>query len=259
MSQFSSDFSSYANGAIASVSSGAFSVHGTPVNWTHNNVTDAGAVHGKSVEVDNGASGDIFTGLVYETPGSTAGDIELLCIFRITSIADVLLYPIGGALLDTGDSEHYSIRIADATTVQIVKWTAGTGDDFVGSSWSVTTLANGDTLFCRIGRSGTTIRAKLWKDGESEPGSWQGSGTNTALTTVKAAFVSQSFPATPYNVEYMGVGTGGDAAPSPGGGGGAPETQYPGGHAQRNRRHTGRFMRSMSGLLVPRPGILLPA
>jgi hypothetical protein len=43
------------------------------------------------------------------------------------------------------------------------------------------------------------------------------------------------------------------------GGAGPPANQVPTGNAQRNRRTTGRYMRSMAGLLVPRPGILVPS
>lgn len=70
----------------------------------------------------------------------------------------------------------------------------------------------------RYGRSGSTIRGKVWTGASTdEPLSWQVSATDTNITNLYAGFIAYS---TNFEIDLFGIGTAGDTAPTSGGGGG---------------------------------------
>lgn len=74
-------------------------------------------------------------------------------------------------------------------------------------------------IYLRFQCVGTTIRAKLWRDGDTEPGSWSISATDSSITA--AGDVAQIFHSygNAFVSSWMGIGTGVDSAPNsfPGG------------------------------------------
>lgn len=115
---------------------------------------------------------------------------------------------------------------------------AGTGSDYEGywflirpddvklyelSSGSFTTLgilsADGDNLYAntwfwlRLRANGTTISAKYWRDGETEPGSWQLSATDATYASGWAGWQGRRCY---HYCDFFSCDTNGGTAPSPG-------------------------------------------
>jgi hypothetical protein len=152
----------------------------------------------------------------------------------------------GAAIAATFDSINETTPIADAatdsgsdTTVSSTVPNVGSGDlviDFLAVNGNPALTVGADQTALEnnsTGTSGGTMYGMSSQDGANG-----GAMTWTWTGTQRTAQVAFRLPAV---------------------GGGAPTNQYPHSNAQRNRRHTGRYMRSMSGLLLPVPGFWLPA
>lgn len=87
----------------------------------------------------------------------------------------------------------------------------------LGSASNVITALSGEFersfVKIRLQCVGTTIRAKMWRDEDSEPGSWQVSVTDSSVSAAGDAGVIVHGYGTKYSLDYLGVGTGADAAP----------------------------------------------
>jgi hypothetical protein len=214
--QFFYDFSEYSTGDIATVSSGDWTTQGTLTSWTRQVVTDAGATGGQALVVqDDGANwGDQFSAIVNDIAGATTGDIEIVARWRLATLANLTGTPVAGPVLIASNNASYGVRVASATSVRGTEFAGATANNTIGAAFTVSTIANNAYVWTRIGRSGSTIRVKFWNDGETEPVGWQGSATNTAISSVKAGVAFYDYNAGPYTVDVIGIGTGGDSAPT---------------------------------------------
>lgn len=220
MATFSTDFSGYSAGDIVSVGGGDWATQGTLTSWTRQVEVDGTAIGGKRLNVQDTSQdwGSQASAVVNETIGSTSGDIEVLAAFRVSTVANIELdaRPFGVPLLIAADNTAYGPGLDDnLSNIQLCEYSTGFTMDFTHGTFAVTTLSNNALHWCRVGRSGTTIRLKFWKNGETEPASWQASVTDTSITTVKAGLGFFDYNASPFIVEWVGIGTGADSAPGP--------------------------------------------
>ena len=93
------------------------------------------------------------------------------------------------------------------------------------SSTTLSTLSADTYYWLRLRCNSTTIQARTWADGGSEPGTWDCDATDTSGPGVVDGYVGLYAPnASTHTWDAFGVGTNGDTAPSSAGGGGATIT-----------------------------------
>jgi hypothetical protein len=223
MAQFFYDFSTFSNGDIATVAAGVWAKQQSDTHWTYTVATDAGATGGKTfiVQDDNLDWGDLASCIVNDAAGASTGDFEIYARMKIATLSNLDGgRPAGPALISSGNAAYAFRYNGDAV---LSYFTGGSAQANIGSAITITLVDN--TYFkVRIGRVGTTVRMKVWLDGDAEPGSWQATGTHSTLTTVKAGIHTFDYNAGPYTFDVIGIGTGADVAPTSGGGGGPVET-----------------------------------
>jgi len=158
----------------------------------------------------------------WDTPGTPSGDIEVLIKFRTNSVTgNACGCVVQGA---TGATSGYEITLASSgTRLQISRMDAGTEADFTDAAF---TWAANTTYWIRAGRSSGDIRAKAWEDGSGEPG-WTVTYTNSTYSSGAVGYVCRYGFADSLFYQ-IGVGTGGDSAPSsePSGGLALEESGY---------------------------------
>lgn len=223
MAQYFYDFGAYSTGDIATVSGGDWTKQYTN-GWNYYQVeSDAGATNGKKLVVkDNDAWGDQELAIVCDEAGATTGDIEIYARMSIGSVSGLgATMAFGIALITSTNVNDYVCTYAGSGTWQLWEWQFASPWSKIGSdATGLYTPSNGTYFKMRLGRSGSTIRVKIWADGEGEPGSWSISGTNTTYSSVKAGIHMYDASGGQYVFDVIGVGTAGDSAPTSSGGGG---------------------------------------
>jgi hypothetical protein len=210
VTQVFDDFSSYSTGNVASVASPNWSVQATPASdWTQTVADDAG---NRGIQVTRTSAGASTGMIVNDAVGAISGDIEIYARFKVDTTTNSVT--AAGPVLAASDNQCYGLSIIDASNVRLYRFSTTQSQ---GTAIAVSiAFAVPDQAYVkiRIGRSGTTIRAKIWLDADSEPGSWSTSGTNTTLTDLKGGIVSRATQLAPIFVSDYGIGTAGDSAPT---------------------------------------------
>lgn len=168
--------------------------------------------------VSNGWASEPTSGVAYATSGGSASDFAVGSGVGTQSLGSVNAFR--NSLLDIGASDvdfrvDVSLPVTSAATSTITQWVcgrltdvnnyyvarldlatsgavtlllakrvAGTLTTLVGSQTVGTGHVSGDSWRVRLQCIGSTIQAKAWMGGSTaEPGSWQATATDTALTT----------------------------------------------------------------------------
>ena len=207
MAQFFTNFSEYTTDE-------------TPTGWTSRWVAPTSFL----VVADGAATGGKVLRIVKEQARSLLsfdainGDanrdnIEVLLRCRATTISEATTQ-IGVAARASGaaTSENgYRGNFSTATQLAQGKYVSGASTPLGNAvkSWTVDTWH-----WLRFQCTGTTVRSKSWTGAiSSEPGSWDISATDSDISAAGWAGVFM-FGASTYDVDLIGVGTGGDSAPS---------------------------------------------
>lgn len=151
-----------------------------------------------------------FDFLSWDTVGSISGDCEVLVRVRTSAASGVQ----AGAVIHgaTGATSGYFVSLAGGGTTLLIS-RMDTGTETSLSEPSFTWAADTD-YWIRFQRSSSAIRARVWADGGGEPGTWLYDGTDSTYTSGSAGlFVRNGFSGTK-QWNAVGVGTGGDSAPS---------------------------------------------
>lgn len=108
----------------------------------------------------------------------TAAQAETLVRFKVDSLTS-----IAGVGLRFVDSNNWYAAVIGNTsqTIEIRKDVAGTFSTVTGASASFTYSTN-TFYWMRFRAVGTSLRAKIWADGSSEPSSWTISGTDSSIS-----------------------------------------------------------------------------
>jgi hypothetical protein len=153
--------------------------------------------------------------------GVVRGDVEIAGLVRAEQVGETLVQiglHYGG---EAGSEQGYYLdaRLPDAGTgansVRIGRYLDGafTGISTVGLPFTVSE----DTWYhVVIQRDGELLRAKMWPDGEDEPDGWQASTSDTSFGEGRVG-VAHFTAGTVNDWAFVGVGTGGEPAPRPGG------------------------------------------
>jgi hypothetical protein len=189
--------------------------------WSSNGVltveADASAQGGKVARLENSGS-NARIAFTWDTPGTlTSSDnpIRIRARFMYTDLDDFTgqltlgLHVSGSA----GNETAYDIqpREASGTDVQILRYNNGSLSVLAGADTDLFSASTWFQALIEVHNSG--IRAKIWEDGSSEPGSWTLSSSNTGTTSGKPGVLGGlNFIENVY--DWIGVGTDGDDAPS---------------------------------------------
>lgn len=212
MTQYYFDFQSDSTGDIDA--SPDWARQATPSGgWTYAIVDNAGD---KEFQINESGWGNEGLLVHNVTAGATTGDIEVVCRLRIGTAASLASdWPVVASLIATANDQSYALGYRGTGDWQIQLFGDGIVDSGVGSTVAdLYTPADNTKFWIRLGRNGTTIRAKVWGDGSAEPGSWQLSGTSTTITNCRGGTTTRLAGPDPYTIDVFGIGTGGDSAPT---------------------------------------------
>jgi len=105
----------------------------------------------------------------------TLADAEALVRFSVSNIANYF----GLTLRQTDTSNWYAARYNNGK-LDLEKDVTGTATQITNTTFTITA----NTLYwLRFRCQGTNLKAKIWADGSSEPGSWTLTTTDSALTS----------------------------------------------------------------------------
>lgn len=150
--------------------------------------------------------------LSWDVPGTPSGDVEVVARMyhssTTTSVGRRRLFLHGAGT--TASTGAYFAEEQYASSFQLRKYVSGT----------VTTLDTGAAMapgwqWIRLQRSGTTVRARTWAEGSSEPATWEVEATDSSLSSgwVGVGSYAGGVESVIF-VDRFGVGTGGDPAPT---------------------------------------------
>src|SRR5660397_4526 len=208
MTQYFTDFTSYTADA-------------QPSDWTErwgaanaaSNVRTIGIpTGGGSAALEMVASADSRYAVSWDEVGTPSGDVEVLAKVHfenasgLDSVCRVFLHGSGSA---GTENSYFTESRLNTNFLDMSKYVSGTAT--TSASTSKTLYAN-TWYWVRLQRTGTTIRGRIWTDGDAEPGTWDVSATDAALSSgwVGAGLY---YTTGSHWVDQIGVGTGGDAAP----------------------------------------------
>lgn len=205
MSQHFTDFSEYTTSV-------------QPSDWTNfwasSSLTtrdDALFTGGKYAELTEGGSYNRIA-FSWDAVDAISADQEILVKFRM--VTGGIFEP---SLRASGSAESarngYILLVRESTNgVDLRKAISGKETSLGTSS---ITLTNGVDYWVRFRAEGTTISAKVWADGDTEPASWDISVTNSDVSTVGRVQIGTTGNSTSnFKVDLVGVGLAGDDAPS---------------------------------------------
>lgn len=155
--------------------------------------------------------------LTWKRAGSTAAQ-EVLIKLKMTSDS---IHPQGVLLRS---NEHatpasytaYLFRPRNKNSVRLHRINGlGSADAYIADGSGITALANGEYAWLRARVSGTTLNARIWKDGDSEPGSWQLTTTDATLADGALGYAVQAGFSVARDCDYFSYALDGDTAPGP--------------------------------------------
>lgn len=189
---------------------------------------------------------DIGSGTQFSVSGSTitsaSSTAEILSLDAVDSDADresceILLkyktsawnstHYIGIARgSDSGSATTLAGYIVALRSTAIRTYYKNSGGSITQIATATLSALSTDTYYwVRLRCNGTSIKAKVWADGGSEPGTWDCDATDTSGPGAVDGYAGIYSPnASTHTWDSFGVGTNGDTAPSSAGGGGATGT-----------------------------------
>lgn len=213
MAQFWTDFSEYTDGV-------------QPSDWTERRdttigtavVTATGAPHAaKALKITKTANSNDYA-ISWNAVGTPTGDVELLWRAYFTSTGTTAGGADQGVIHGSGGAGTYNGYAAQtngtggSTVTHVSRYTNGSQNILDTPASNVATAVNA-WRWCRAQRVGTTIRARWWAEGATEPGTWPVSATDATYSTgwVGLCVVHNAFTGW---FSQFSVGTGGDPAPA---------------------------------------------
>lgn len=119
-------------------------------------------------------------------------------------------------MVTSGTRTGYACRVR-TNSIDTYRFTGAT---FTAITNTTVSFSSGTWCWVRFRINGTTVRARIWADGDSEPGTWDCDATDATYSTAGAVGPLKGANTNTQKWRKLGVGTNGDTAPSSGGGGG---------------------------------------
>lgn len=108
----------------------------------------------------------------------------------------------------------YSLRVR-TTSIDVYR---NNGSTFTTIAGATISISSGTWCWVRFRVNGTALRARIWADGDSEPGTWDVDTTDSTYSTAGHVGLLKGNNTNTQLWRYFGVGTNGDTAPSSGSG-----------------------------------------
>lgn len=150
-------------------------------------------------------------------PLDNATDIESLVKFRVNGTESgrqgIVVHRYSGTTEAT--TAGYGLQFLPASSVKsllISNDATGATHNYVNYAWVM-----GSVYWARFRTVGTAIQAKVWKDGDAEPGSWMLNSTDSSFAGGSGTYNGVgTYTANIQGVDYLSysAGTGGDTAPT---------------------------------------------
>lgn len=208
MTQWYTDFTEYTAGVAPSDWTPQWDTSRKVVTIESSGVPSGGGA--QAMKVANGTSGSVY-GLSWDDIGTPTGDVEIRMKWLPVTAATQQLGPLVHGSGASGSKNGYGPRQQAGAFWNVNKYVSNTFTTVALANAGLT-IANNTWYWVLFGISGTTVQWKLWLDGNSEPGSWTGSATDSALTSGWVGILTNNNSATLW-IDVFSVGTGGDPAP----------------------------------------------
>lgn len=147
-----------------------------------------------------------------------AADVETLSRFRLegTTRKDWEYINVLRGSGSNGSETGYFIGTHEEATNNVSiacnKYVAGTGT-YLGTSGDILFGVGTEWLWMRLRVNGTSIKGRIWRDGEIEPSTWHLDITDSAVTAEGWNGFGSWNDSLRCELDYYSVGTGGDTAP----------------------------------------------
>jgi hypothetical protein len=138
-------------------------------------------------------------------------DFEILCQVYVDSNATTHQWLVG-RVPTSGTRTGYSCRVR-TSSIDVYRFT---GSTFTSIAGTTKTTSSGTWCWVRFRVNAGTMKARLWADGDGEPGTWDVDTTDSNYTTAGHVGCKKATNTTTQKWRYFGVGTNGDTAPSSG-------------------------------------------
>lgn len=159
--------------------------------------------------------------LLWDEVGSVTGDCQIAVLFRSSFGSGSQ----GGVVIHASNSATSGYAVAlSGTGNELAPTRLDSGAENILSGGAFTWTLNTD-YWIRVERLGNTLRGRAWADGGSEPGTWAFSLTDSTYTAGRLGLFARNLNGDK-TWKFVGVGTGGDAAPLSLLGGGGPVSGY---------------------------------
>ena len=135
-------------------------------------------------------------------------------------------------LSGSSSTRVFSVRVSGGSSRTAYSVRLRTSDVYVYRSFGLTAtqLAGDTTLSLTVGNwywvrfriNGSAYKAKVWADGDSEPGTWNIESTDSTYSTAGSVGLCKGANTISHEWSMFGVGTNGDTAPTSGAPAGPP-------------------------------------
>lgn len=207
MAQYYTDFSEYTTGQH-------------PAGWTQRRdeatswsvEADAGATGGKVLRFP-GKAANTQSILTWDAIDSDSGraDVEFLIRYRYGGTSASLYAWARDASTSSGATGYRMGDSYTGTTIGIIgKYVSGSYSNIYTAGGGAINATN-TWAYIRAQISGNSLRVRVWRDGNAEPNTWSGTGTDNSLSTGRVGIMI--FNTAPVDIDWIGIGTGGDPAP----------------------------------------------
>jgi hypothetical protein len=154
----------------------------------------------------------------YDDSPSDSTTIEILALVKRIAKPQIDI-SLAVRLNSTGNLYAYAMGLRNNTTEVVCrKWIDGTRSVLNSANHNFFWSGHDDWVWIRTQATGTTVRSRVWLDGDSEPETWLLSETNEDVASGGAGFSyyeDGSWEEQFLHIAYYSVGTGGDNAPGP--------------------------------------------
>ena len=206
MATYYTDFSEYSTGVIPSDWSDVWrSGSGYTVE------TVGGSIYGGQ-DLQTSITGTAFNRLCsWDDVSAAHADVEILALLMqdgsIPTSSGISIAVVGRG--DASDGDGYMAGLDNSADQFQIKH----NNSVLGSaSW---TESSGEYFWVRFRLNSTSLDAKIWVDGDAEPGSWDISITDSTNTAAGYQGFYQRRHGGTKHCDYFAVGTAGDTAPDP--------------------------------------------
>lgn len=209
-SGFATDFGEYTAGSPP----GDWTASGSFV--TLNIVSEAGSVSGQHLNVSQAGNGTRI--ITWDDVTPTDEDVEILALIRYAASASNRTHGVH-ARGDASSVTGYAMGTETSTNElgQLYRITSATTTGLTQVGGTFTKIPDNAWAWWRFRVEGTTLSAKSWADGDSEPGSWQASETDANITAAGTVglLARRTSGTTTFDCAYFAVAFAGDTAPGP--------------------------------------------